>query len=105
MSSKKVTGTKQRPRLSVSISLGHIYAQMIDDSEARTLAFASTLDKEFGKKKLRSNLAAAKAVGSLIGKRAKKAGIETVVFDRGSKRYHGKVKELADAARAEGLKF
>lgn len=104
-SSKKITGTKKRPRLSVSVTLGHIYAQVIDDSDGRTLAFASTMDKELGKKKLSSNVAAAKQVGQMIGKRAKKAGIETVVFDRGDKRYHGKLKELADAARAEGLKF
>lgn len=100
-----ISGTKERPRLRVSVTLGHIYAQIIDDTEGRTLSFASTLDKDFGKEKLRANIEAAKKIGQLIGKRAKKAGIETVVFDRGQRKYHGKIKALADAARQEGLKF
>jgi large subunit ribosomal protein L18 len=104
-SANRIIGTKNRPRLSVSVTLGHIYAQMIDDVEGKTLAFASTLDKEFGKKKLGLNKAAAKQIGQMIGKRAVKAGIKDAVFDRGKKRYHGRLKELADAARAEGLKF
>lgn len=104
-SGKRITGTAERPRLSVSVTLGHIYAQVINDTDGKTIAFASTLDKEFGKTKLRGNIASAKQIGQLIGKRSKKAGINTVVFDRGKNRYHGKIKEVADAARAEGLKF
>ncbi|MGH9444789.1 MAG: 50S ribosomal protein L18 [Terriglobia bacterium] len=94
------------PRLNVFRSLNHIYAQIIDDQSGRTLVSASSLDQE-ARKTLHSggNVAAAKAVGSVLASRAKGAGIERVVFDRGGYAYHGRVKALADAARAGGLKF
>ena len=95
-----------RPRLSVSRSSQHIYAQVIDDTRGHTLAAASTLDA--GVKttvKSTSNTAAAAKVGKLVAERAKANGIETVVFDRGGYIFHGRVKALADAAREAGLKF
>ncbi len=93
-------------RLSVFRSGCHIYAQVIDDAKGITLASASSVDKAI-KKDLKSgaDVKAASAVGTEIAKRAKKAGVETVVFDRGSYKYHGRIKALADAARASGLKF
>jgi len=97
---------KDRPRLSVFRSSKHIYAQIIDDTGGRTVAAASSLEKD-----LRANLktgadrAAATAVGKLIAERAVKAGVAEIVFDRGGYRYHGRVKALADAAREGGLKF
>ena len=99
----KISGTPERPRLSVYKSLTGIYAQLIDDVNGKTLAAASTLDKEVKTKA--SNIAAATEVGALIAKRAEKAGIKTVVFDRGGYQYHGKVKALAEAAREGGLEF
>jgi len=103
----KVKGTPGRPRLNVSRSLQHIYAQVIDDTTGNTLAAASTVDA-----KLRGtikggggNIEAAKAVGKLIAERAKENGIETVVFDRGGYKYHGRVQALADSAREGGLQF
>jgi len=102
----KVSGTPERPRFSVHKSLNHIYAQLIDDSEGRTLAAASTLDKEIGaEKKNRSNKEMAKKVGELAAKRAIDKGIKKVVFDRGGYKYHGVIKETAEAARAAGLEF
>lgn len=95
-----------RLRLSVFRSNGHMYAQLIDDSKRTTLAAASTLDKEIkGKLKSGSTVAAAEAVGTLIAERAKKAGVKQVIFDRGAYLYHGRVKALAEAARAAGLDF
>lgn len=95
-----------RPRLSVFRSNQHIYAQVIDDNEHRTLVAASTVDKELGKKlKATSNKAAAEEVGKLVAVRAVKAGIKEVVFDRGGYLYHGRIKALADAARESGLSF
>ena len=95
-----------RPRLSVHRSLQHIYAQIIDDRQGRTLAAASTMDREIrGKLSYGGNVRAAGEVGRLIAERAKKAGVEEVVFDRGAFLYHGRVKALAEAARAGGLKF
>ncbi len=103
---RKVMGTALRPRLSATVSLVHIYAQLIDDVAGKTIAFASTQDKEFGKKaKLKANIPAAKVIGKLIGKRGADKGVTEVVFDRRDKRYHGKIKALADAAREAGLKF
>lgn len=99
----KISGTPERPRLSVFKSLKGIYAQLIDDVNGTTLTAASTLDKEVKTKA--SNIEAAKEVGALIAKRATKAGIKTVVFDRGGYTYHGKVKALAEAAREGGLEF
>lgn len=102
----KISGTAERPRLNVFRSLEHIYAQLIDDEAGKTLVSASTLDKglrdELGKKNKREQ---AKAVGEAIAERAKDAGIETVVFDRGGFIYHGRVKALAEGAREGGLKF
>ena len=98
-----VKGTSLRPRLSVYKSLTNIYAQIIDDETRTTLVSASTLDKEVNTKA--SNIEAAKEVGTLIAKRALEKNIDTVVFDRNGYLYHGKVKELAEAARAAGLKF
>ncbi len=87
-------------------SQSHIYAQVIDDDEGRTLCAASSLDKELrAKSKRGANVAAAKAVGQLIASRAKDKGIAAVVFDRGGFQYHGRIKALADAAREGGLKF
>jgi large subunit ribosomal protein L18 len=97
---------KGRPRLSVFRSSRHIYAQIIDDSEGRTLAAASSLDKGIRQDlKTGADKAAAVAVGKLIAERARAAGIETVVFDRGGYLFHGRVKALADAAREGGLAF
>ena len=99
-----LAGTDGRPRLAVFRSLNHIYAQVIDDTSGRTLAAASTVDKELkGSKSTKSEEAA--VVGRLIAQRAKAAGVERVVFDRAGFRYHGRIKSLADAAREAGLEF
>ena len=100
---RKISGTAERPRLCVYRSNSHIYAQIIDDVAGNTLVQASTLDKEVKTK--HSNKEAAKEVGALIAKRALDKKIDTVVFDRGGYIYHGVVKELAESARAGGLKF
>jgi large subunit ribosomal protein L18 len=103
---KKISGTSTRPRLNVFRSLNHIYAQVIDDKVGSTIVSASTLDGSLkGKVKNGGNKEAAKTVGQLIAKRALAAGIQEVVFDRGGYLYHGRVKELAEGAREEGLKF
>jgi large subunit ribosomal protein L18 len=95
-----------RPRLSVYRSSKHIYAQVIDDAQGKTLAAASTLEKDIkGSLKTGADKAAAAAVGKLLAERAVKAGINEVVFDRGGYLYHGRVKALADAAREGGLSF
>ncbi len=95
-----------RPRLSVFRSGKHIYVQVIEDGEGRTVAAASTLDKDLrGTVKDGANIEAAKAVGALIAERAKAAGISQVVFDRGGYLYHGRVRALAEAAREGGLEF
>ena len=102
----RLVGTPERPRLNVYRSVAHIYAQMIDDRNGRTIVSASSVDKET-KKGLKGggNIASAKAVGKIIAERAKAAGVTQVVFDRGGYKYHGRVKALADAAREAGLKF
>lgn len=103
---KKLTGTTIRPRLNVFRSSKHIYAQLIDDQQGVTIAAASSLDKEINEDISNGgNIEAAQKVGALIAKKAKTAGLEEVVFDRGGYLYHGRVKALADAAREEGLKF
>ena len=99
----KIEGTPERPRLNVFRSEKHIYAQIIDDTKGVTLCAASSLEKGFGN--TGSNKEAAKIVGKQIAERAVKGGIENVVFDRGGYIYHGRVKELAEAAREGGLKF
>lgn len=94
-----------RKRLSVSRSNANIYAQIIDDDNGVTLASASTMDKALRDKVKGNNVEAAKIVGDELAKRAKKAGVSDVYFDRGRLRYHGRVKALADAVRDGGLKF
>jgi large subunit ribosomal protein L18 len=101
---KKVSGSTARPRLVVFRSTRHIYVQVVDDVSARTLVSASTLDDGVrGGEGDKKTLAA--AVGRLVAERAKAAGIEKVVFDRGGYRYHGRIAALADAARESGLEF
>lgn len=103
---KKVAGTAQRPRLAVHFSGKHVYAQVIDDEAERTLAAASTTEPSLlGKDKAAANQAAAELVGKTIAERSLAKKVERVVFDRGGFLYHGKVKALAEAARASGLKF
>jgi len=100
----RLSGSAERPRLAVFRSLNHIYAQVIDDTTGKTLAAASSIEKELktaGQKKTDE----AKTVGRLIAERARSAGIEQVVFDRAGFRYHGRIKSLADAAREAGLEF
>jgi len=99
---RKVRGTTARPRLAVYRSLNHIYAQLIDDEKAQTIAAASTTEKGLGLK-TGGNIDAAKKIGQAIAERALAAGVDTVVFDRGGYLYHGRVKALTDAARAAGL--
>ena len=99
-------GSETRPRLAVFRSLNHIYAQLVDDDAARTLAAADSRSKEFRERhRAGGNVAAAKAVGELLAQRAREHGIARVVFDRGGYMYHGRVKALADAARGGGLVF
>jgi large subunit ribosomal protein L18 len=98
---EKIKGSAARPRLAVYRSLTQIYAQLIDDTAGKTLAAASSLDARDSKDKKSER---AKAVGSALGDRAKKAGITEVVFDRGGYRYHGRVKALAEGVRAAGVK-
>lgn len=101
-----LSGGPTRPRLAIFRSLHHVYAQIIDDASGRTLVAASTTDADLRKSlKSPSSAEGAAAVGKSIAERARQAGIETVVFDRGGFPYHGRVKALADAARSAGLKF
>ena len=102
---KKVTGTAARPRLAVFRSNAHIYAQVIDDVAGRTLASAGTAEADGKAAGGPGNIDAAKRVGALVAERAKAAGVDRVVFDRGGFLYHGRVAALADAARAAGLEF
>jgi len=100
---RKLAGTTERPRLAIFRSVAHIYAQVIDDSKGVTLVSASSVDKD-GRTN-GGNVAAAKSIGKLVAERAKEKGVTKVVFDRGGYAYHGRVKALADAARAAGLEF
>jgi len=103
---RRMMGTPERPRLCVFRSLKHIHAQIVEDRTGRTLAAASSVDKEVRKQlKGGGNIAAAKVVGKAIAERARAAGVEQVVFDRGGYQYHGRVQALAEAAREAGLKF
>ena len=103
---KRLEGTAERPRLSVYRSGKHIYAQVIDDMKAVTVVSASSLDKDVRTGlKSGANLEAAKKIGQLVAERAKKAGVASVVFDRGGNLYHGRVAALAEAAREGGLVF
>jgi large subunit ribosomal protein L18 len=99
---QKMQGTAERPRLNVYRSLNHIYAQIVDDAKGETILSASTLA---AKMKTGGNVAAAKEIGKLVAERAIEKGIKRVVFDRGGYLYHGRIKALADAARAAGLEF
>jgi len=99
----KLAGTTERPRLAIFRSVAHIYAQVIDDTKGVTLVAASSVDK--AGRTNGGNVAAAKAIGKLVAERAKEKGVTRVVFDRGGYAYHGRVKALADAARAAGLEF
>jgi large subunit ribosomal protein L18 len=98
----RVIGTSERPRLNVFRSLNHIYAQVIDDVRGHTMVAASTLDQDVAEA---PKIEQAKAVGKLVAERARAAGINKVVFDRGGYLYHGRIKSLADGAREGGLDF
>jgi large subunit ribosomal protein L18 len=104
---KKISGTSERPRLSVFRSLHHIYAQVIDDTKGNTLLMVSTLDPELRKDLAgkSGNIEAAKLVGNIVAKKALEKGIKQVVFDRGGQIFHGRVAALATAAREGGLEF
>lgn len=104
---KRISGTPERPRLSVYRSEKHIYAQIIDDTKGETLVAASTVEKELREKLNQKtwNVQAAKEVGKIIAERATAKGITEIVFDRGGYKYHGRIKALADSARESGLKF
>jgi large subunit ribosomal protein L18 len=103
---KKIVGTTDKPRLAVFRSHKHIYAQLIDDQQAHTLAYSSTLDKELeGKIENTANQAASMMVGEQLGKKALEKNITFVVFDRGNRPYHGRIKNVAEGARKAGLVF
>ncbi len=106
---RKLYGTPERPRLNVYRSLNHIYAQLIDDLDGKTLVSANSREgtgkAADAKKKTGGNVAAAKEVGKVLAERAKSKGVSKVVFDRGGYLYHGRIKALADAARQAGLQF
>lgn len=102
---KKITGSAERPRLSVKFSSKHIYAQAINDDAGTTSVYVSSLAPDLRKQKMTSNLAGAKALGTAFAEKAKAVGITKVVFDRNGRPYHGKVKVFADAAREAGLVF
>ena len=101
---KRITGTTERPRLVVTRSSRHIVAQVVNDSEGRTLASASTMEADL-RALSADKTAKAKRVGELLAERARSAGVETVVFDRAGNQYHGRVAALADGARGGGLAF
>ena len=104
---KRISGTPERPRLSVYRSEKHIYAQIIDDTKGVTLVAVSTVEEEVRNKLNQKtwNVQAAKEVGKIIAERATAKGIKEIVFDRGGYKYHGRIKALADSARESGLKF
>ena len=101
---KKVAGTATRPRLVVSRSSRHLFVQVIDDSQGKTLAFASTMEADLRADK-GDKTAKSKAIGALIASRAKALGVTTVVFDRAGNKYHGRIAAVADSARENGLEF
>jgi large subunit ribosomal protein L18 len=103
---EKISGSPNRPRLCIYRSSKHVYAQIVDDTQGKTLVAASTAEKDVrGDLKQAGNIQASKLVGKAIAERAKAKGIQTVVFDRGGYLYHGRIKAVADAARESGLKF
>lgn len=102
----RLSGTPERPRLNIFRSSAHMYAQLVDDTQGHTIASASTLEDDvLGRAKGKTKTQRAHAVGIVIAERAKAAGIESVVFDRGGFKYHGRVKAVAEGARESGLKF
>ena len=101
---KKVAGTATRPRLVVSRSSRHLFVQVIDDAQGKTLAYASTMETDLRADK-GDKTAKSKAVGALIASRAKAVGVSTVVFDRAGNKYHGRIAAVADSARENGLEF
>src|SRR5687768_3242844 len=101
----KVTGSNERPRLAVARTLAHIYAQVIDDRAGKTIAAASDVDISAADRKGKTKSEISTLVGKLVAERAKAKGISSVVFDRRDKRYHGRVKAVADGAREAGLTF
>jgi len=103
---KKISGAKEKPRLTIYKSLKHLYAQIVDDTEGKTLVFVTTNTKDFKEKhKSCKNLQSAKELGKLLGEKAKEKNIEKVVFDRNIYKYHGKVKAFAESVRECGIKF
>lgn len=103
---RKVSGTAERPRMSVTFTGQHIYVQFVDDAQGATVAAASTMAKDLRSQgTMKANVASAKTLGGLAAQAALAKGVKRVVFDRGAARYHGKVKALADAAREAGLEF
>ena len=102
---KKIAGTASRPRLAVHLSSKHIYGQVIDDDAGKTLVYVSSLGKDLKSDKLSANVASAQKIGKIVAEKAKDAGVESVVFDRSGRIYHGCVKAFADAAREGGLTF
>ena len=101
---KKISGTAARPRLVVSRSARHLFVQIVDDSQGKTLAYASTMEDAL-RKSSADKTGKSKEVGALIAKRGKDAGVTEVVFDRGGNKYHGRIAALADSARENGLEF
>lgn len=102
---QKISGSAERPRFCVSVTLNNIYCQFIDDVSGRTVASASTKSPDFVETKAKGNMAGAEVLGKLAAEKAMAAGVTTVVFDRGGFRFHGRIKAIAEAARKTGLKF
>lgn len=101
---KKISGTAERPRLVVSRSARHLFVQIVDDTQGKTLAYASTMEDALRKSKA-DKTGKSREVGALIAKRGKEAGVKSVVFDRGGNKYHGRIAALAEGARENGLDF
>ncbi len=102
---KKISGSAGQPRLAVHFSNKHVYGQVIDDEAGRTLVYVSSLDKDLRKKSIKANRDGAVLIGQIVAEKSRKAGIESVVFDRSGRLYHGCVKAFAEAVREGGLKF
>ena len=102
---KKISGTVERPRLSVHFSNHHVYAQCIDDVNGKVISYLSTLNKELRDAKIKPNAEGAKSFGEKFGELTKNAKVNKIVFDRGGRKYHGCVKAFADAVRAAGIEF
>ena len=102
---KKLSGTKEKPRLSVFRANKNMHCQIIDDVKGETLISASTLEKEFGQSEKMTKTESAKKLGEVIARRAEEKGVSEIVFDRGGYKYHGRIKALAESARQNGLKF